>query len=201
MPRASPRLALLAAVLVVGATLALRSGGVAAVQRHVGEWDAGSGSGLRATQSLLRRYDATMAEASKVLAWRDSDPSVAADASWQASSARVSEELQAEYRDAVAMAPAAEDGDAHACIVEALRLTSDGYAMLGVGAQADGHHAYYLGSHGNWDLNLGTSKMSECKRLLAAVGRQVDVSSVALAELGRVRRLLRPVRNEAVAAV
>lgn len=169
MPRAGPRLALIAAILVVGVALALGSGGGAAVQSRIGEWRANGGAGdARATQSLLRRYDATMAEASRVLSWRDADPAVAADASWQASSARVSEELQAEYRDALAMVPAAKDQDAHACIVEALRLTSDGYAMLGVGAQADGHHAYYLGSHGNWELNLGTSKMSECKRLLAA---------------------------------
>lgn len=205
MPRAGPRLAVIAAALAVGTALVLGSGAVAAVQQGVEErLGASGGSDLQATTSLLKRYDATMAEASRVLQWRDDDPSLAQDASWKASSARVSQEFQAEYRDALAMAPAAQAGDVHACIAEALRLSSDGYDMLGVGAgQSDGHRAYYLGSHGNWDLNLGTSRMGECKRQLAAGagGAQASAGSTALADVARARRIVRLVGNKAVSTV
>lgn len=204
MATVSPRLTVLLAVLVVGAALVLGSGVVTSAERHlVDRVRTSSGGDLQATQALLKRYDATIAEASQVLTWRDNDPSLAQDASWQASSARVSQELLAEYRDALTMAPVATAGDVHACIAEALRLSSDGYDMLGVGAgQADGHHAYYLSAHGNWDLNLGTRKMSECKQLLASAGpgKQAIAGNGAFTELARARRLLRLVITRAGSA-
>ena len=48
------------------------------------------------------------------------------------------------------------------CLEDAYRLTAEGANLLAQGFQIDGHGAYYFGSHGNWDINLGQQQLRQC---------------------------------------
>jgi hypothetical protein len=115
--------------------------------------------------SILDRYHSSTAALSQLLAERDANPGLVGSADWLRQDDRVVSDLQSEYAAVQALAPPAGAVRQHACIADALRLTSTGATMLHDGFLIDGHGAYYFGSHGNWDLNLGALEMQQCQRL------------------------------------
>jgi len=116
--------------------------------------------------AILRRYDLSAAALDKLLTQRDENPGLVGSAEWLQQHARVAQELQAEYQDAQSIAPPRGNDDLQTCVVEALRLTSIGASMLHDAFLTDGHGAYYLGAHGNWDLYLGSERIQRCRVIL-----------------------------------
>ncbi len=117
--------------------------------------------------ALLRRHDASTATLDQLLTQRDANPGLVASVEWLEQDARVVQELQTEYQEAQALTPPADAIDRHRCLVEALRLTSLGATMLHDAFRIDGHGAYYLGAHGNWNLQLGGAQLQRCRASLA----------------------------------
>jgi len=123
---------------------------------------------IRDLTNLLDRYDQTAKQGRLVLQRRDVDPSIASDPTWQADSVQVVAELKREYDEALTIPQPPNNVGIQPCVSEGLRLSYEGYQMLNDGFQAGGHHAYYLGSHGNWDFNLGSQRLLECRGQLLA---------------------------------
>jgi hypothetical protein len=55
-------------------------------------------------------------------------------------------------------------------LVDGFRLTATGESLLSQAFGADGHHAYFLSAHGNWDLNLGDRAVARCRASLSSLG-------------------------------
>ena len=117
--------------------------------------------------ALLQRYDVSVAALDQVLTRRDDNPGLVGSADWLQQDATLARELQTEYDDSALLSPTASDAKLQECVVEALRLTSLGATMLHDGFLTDGHGAYYLGAHGNWNLNLGHQQIQRCRSILA----------------------------------
>jgi hypothetical protein len=122
----------------------------------------------RAAADLLDRYAVALARADARLAEVQANPSLSRDPGWLAADAAAVAALETEERAAAALPVPPAAGAIQACIGEALRLSTEGRRLLHDAFQADGHHAYYLGSHGNWDLALGARRLAACRALLTA---------------------------------
>lgn len=118
--------------------------------------------------ALLARYDASISELDSALTERDGNPALVLSDAWVQRYARVVSELQGEYQAALALSPPAGQAEAHTCLTESLRLTSTGATMLHDAFLTGGHGAYFLSAHGNWDLNLGITRLRQCRSLLHA---------------------------------
>ncbi len=118
--------------------------------------------------ALLDRYDTTMSELDDALTERDGNPALVQSDAWVQRYARAVRELQEEYQAALALSPPTGDVEVQTCLREGLRLTSTGASMLHDAFLTGGHGAYYLSAHGNWDLNLGITRLRQCHSRLPA---------------------------------
>src|SRR5262249_42943459 len=94
---------------------------------------------------------------------------------WMQEHARVVDALAADYQALHALAPPATATTAQGCLDDGLRLVWTGHALLHQAFGVEGHAAYYYSAHGNWDLDLGASRLAACPSLLAATQAQARV--------------------------
>lgn len=129
--------------------------------------DAGAGSGYAGqAAALVQRYDRSIAEENHLLAMHDANPGVGVSPGWLRQSAEVLSSLDAGYQEAQSLAVPSRAASLKSCLAEGYRLTSTGAHMLHDAYLTDGHGAYFLAAHGNWDLHLGAQRMATCRTLL-----------------------------------
>lgn len=112
--------------------------------------------------AIEQRYAVSIAQLNGLLTTRDANPTLVESPSWQQQFGKVGNDLAAEYRDLQALHPSPSSAGRQTCLESAYRLTAEGTNLLAQGFQIDGHGAYYFGSHGNWDLNLGQQQLRQC---------------------------------------
>jgi len=161
--------ALVVLALVALGPVVFRQGGVWTIGTPTIPRGGAGDTGLyvRHATALLGRYDGAVVTYGKLLDQRDVNPALVLDPEWSRANDRVVEDLHVVYSDALELTYPDPAGDTHRCIIESTRLTYLGSKMLQDGFLTDGHGAYYLGSHGNWNLNLGTTRMATCRTSLA----------------------------------
>ena len=129
----------------------------------------GAGTYVREVNAALLRYDAARSEGDRLLTERDADPRLVDSAAWRQSFERVVQEHQLIHAQLEGLrAPPSADA-IQQCLVDGLRLTALGESLLFEAFRADGHQAYYLSAHGNWDLNLGVRDVTRCRASLALI--------------------------------
>jgi hypothetical protein len=148
------------AMVVVALSAALIQ--VGALARSSGSATAGTTPDSQHAAALHQRYLASVAELNALLSARDANPTMAESPSWRQQFSRVGADLASEYAELQATQSTAESASSKACLENAYRLTAEGASLLDQGFQTDGHGAYYYGSHGNWDLNLGQQQLRQC---------------------------------------
>ena len=124
---------------------------------------------LREVNPLLGRYDLARKEGSRLLTQRDSDPLLGATDSWRQSFGKVAAEHAALLLQVQSLTPPPAAAAAQQCLSEGFRLTATGEALLAEAFGVEGHQAYFLSAHGNWDLNLGDRAVARCRTLLSAI--------------------------------
>ena len=122
----------------------------------------------RDVTTLLTRYDFAQGDGDRLLTERDADPRLVGDAGWRQSYARVASEHQREYAEIQTLAVPANAQTVQDCVTDGLRLTATADGMFLEAFTAEGHRAYYLSAHGNWDLNLGKTTIVRCRASFAA---------------------------------
>jgi len=148
------------AVVLVALSAALIEGGV--LSRSSGSTIAGKMPDSQQIAALHQRHLASVAELNAMLSARDANPTLVESPSWRQRFSQIGDALSAEYAELQAIHPSAESAQSQACLENAYRLTAEGASLLAQGFQRDGHGAYYYGSHGNWDLNLGQQELRQC---------------------------------------
>src|SRR5579884_4239275 len=91
---------------------------------------AGAGSYSDQVASLLGRYDASVAQADRLLDERDGNTMLVESAAWTAAYTDVVAQLRAEYDSALALSAPQQAAGLQTCLTESLRLTSLGHSML-----------------------------------------------------------------------
>jgi len=124
---------------------------------------------VRNVNAALQRYDIARREGDRLLTERDANPRLAENAAWRQSFESVVQEHQ-QLQLTVQRFKAPKGAEAtQQCLVDGLRLTALGEGLLFDAFGADGHHAYFLSAHGNWDLNLGVRAIARCRVSLASL--------------------------------
>jgi hypothetical protein len=118
--------------------------------------------------AILNRYDNARRDGDRLLNQRDSDPRLVGDAQWRQSFGQVVQEHQQEQQQVEILLAPPDAMAIQQCFADGLRLTATGEGLLSEAFGAEGHRAYYLSAHGNWDLNLGVTRVSRCRQDLAA---------------------------------
>lgn len=122
---------------------------------------------VRSIQAILNRYDVARREGDNLLTERDADPRLAGDARWREEYGLVVQEHQNEYVEVQHLSAPPDAEAIQQCFTDGLRLTATAESMFSDAFGADGHRAYYLSAHGNWDLNLGKTTLGRCRESLA----------------------------------
>ena len=125
---------------------------------------------VREVNAALRRYDVARRDGDRLLTEHDADPLLAKSVEWQQSFGRVVQEHHRVHVQIQALSPPPGAEEVQQCLVDGLRLTATGEGLLSEAFEADGHHAYFLSAHGNWDLNLGDRDVARCRASLASLG-------------------------------
>jgi hypothetical protein len=123
---------------------------------------------LNQVTAILARYDAARRAGDQLLSERDQDPRLSSDPGWRQAFGQVVSAHESELADLDRLDVPASARSLQACMSDGLRLTALGEGMLKDAFLADGHHAYYLSAHGNWDLNLGSTTIDRCRQTLAS---------------------------------
>jgi hypothetical protein len=133
-----------------------------------GSVDLTSATYVARVTSILARFDVARQAGDRLLADRDADPRLSDDVRWRQDFSQVVTEHEGERAELASLAAPANASTVQACLSDGMRLTALGEGLLRDAFTADGHHAYYLSAHGNWDLNLGVTTLAHCRSSLAS---------------------------------
>jgi hypothetical protein len=123
---------------------------------------------LEQVSAILTRYDTARRAGERLLSQRDQDPRLSSDPGWRQAFGQVVSDHESALADLDRLDAPSSAQSLQACMSDGLRLTALGEGMLKDAFLADGHHAYYLSAHGNWDLNLGSTTIDRCRQTLAS---------------------------------
>ncbi len=118
--------------------------------------------------ALLDRYDGLSLSVGQLIAEQESNPSAQGDPAWCRRYDEAVANARALKASADALAAPESDRTLATDLSYGLGLYATGLSLLGTGFGMDGHGAYYYGSHGNWDVNLGTQRLETVRQALAA---------------------------------